>query len=63
VSAHLETPLTDEARVRAIAGYEAWLTANDPDDEASFRRDARAYLERADARQAERVRVLLPPER
>ncbi len=64
VSAHPETPLTDEARVRAIeAGYEAWLTAGDADDEAAFRRDARAYLERADARQAERVRRLLPPGR
>ena len=50
VSAHPETPLADEARVRAIeAGYEAWRTAGDPDDEAAFRRDARAYLERADA--------------
>lgn len=64
VTAHPETPLTDEARVRAIeAGYEAWLTGSHPDDEAVFRRDARAYLERADARQAERVRRLLPPGR
>lgn len=62
VSAHPDTPLTDEARVRAIeAGYEAWSTAGDPDDEAAFLRDARAYLESADARQAERVRRLLPP--
>lgn len=62
VTAHPETPLTDEARVRAIeAGYEAWLTASAPDDEAAFRRDAAAYLERADARQAERVRRLLSP--
>jgi hypothetical protein len=62
VSARPETPLTDEARVRAIeAGYEAWTTAGDPDDEAAFRRAARAYLERADARQAARVRRLLPP--
>jgi len=53
VTAHPDTPLTDEARVRSIeAGYEAWLTAGDPDDGAAFRRDARAYLERADARQA-----------
>jgi hypothetical protein len=64
VTAHPDSPLTDEARVRAIeAGYEAWLTAGDPDDGAAFRRDARAYLERADARQAERVRRLLPPGR
>jgi hypothetical protein len=64
VTAHPETRLTDEARVRAIeAGYEAWLTGSDPDDEAAFRRDARAYLERADARQAQRVRRLLPPVR
>ena len=64
VSAHPETPLTDEARVRAIeAAYEAWTTAGDPDDEAAFRRDARAYLERPDARQAERVRRLLRPGR
>lgn len=62
VSAHPETPLTDEARVRTIeAGYEAWRTAGDSDDEAAFRRDARAYLERADAPQAKRVRRLLPP--
>ena len=45
------------------AGYEAWRTAGDSDDEAAFRRDARAYLERADAPQAERVRRLLPPGR
>lgn len=64
VTAHPDTPLTDEARVRAIeAGYEAWLTAGAPDDEATFRRDAHAYLVRADARQAPRVRRLLPPGR
>jgi hypothetical protein len=62
VAAHPGTPRADEARVRAIeAGYEAWLTAGDPDDEAALRRDAQAYLERADARQAERVRRLVPP--
>lgn len=61
-AAHPDDPRADEARVRAIeAGHEAWLTGRDPDDEATFRRDAREYLERPDARQAERVRHLLSP--
>lgn len=60
VAAHPDDPRADEARVRAIeAGHRAWLTAGDPDDEAAFRKDARGYLERADARQAERVQQLL----
>lgn len=64
VAAHPDRPRADEARVRVIeAGYEAWLAGGDPDDEAAWRRDARAYLERADARQAERVRRLVSPRR
>jgi len=60
VSAHPNTPRADEARVRSIeAGWQAWLSSGEPDEEGAFRRDARAYLERADARQAERVRRLL----
>jgi len=62
VAAHPDDPRADEARVRAIeAGHQAWLTDRDPDDEATFRRDARGYLERPDARQAERVRQMLSP--
>jgi hypothetical protein len=61
-AAHPDDPRADEARVRAIeAGHEAWLTGRDPDDEATFRRDALEYLERPDARQAQRVRQLLSP--
>jgi hypothetical protein len=50
----------DEARVRAIeAGREAWRGGSDPLDEAAFRADAAAYLERDDAAQKERVRRLV----
>jgi negative regulator of sigma E activity len=64
VAAHPDRPRADEARVRAIeAGYEAWLAGGSPDDDAAWRSDARAYLERADARQAERVRRLVSPRR
>jgi hypothetical protein len=64
VAAHPDEPRADEARVRAIeAGREAWLSGGDPDDEAAWRSGARAYLERADARQVERVRGLLSPRR
>jgi hypothetical protein len=58
-AAHPDSPRADEARVRGIeAAHEAWFATGDPADEAAFRRDARAYLERADARQAGRVRRL-----
>lgn len=50
----------DEARVRAIeAGREAWRRGADASDEDAFRRDAAAYLERADALQKPRVERLL----
>jgi negative regulator of sigma E activity len=53
-------PRADEARVRAIeAGWEAWRLSGSDDDEAAFRRDARAYLEREDALQKPRVERLL----
>jgi len=62
--AHSDDPRADEARVRAIeAGREAWLAGGAGDDEAAFHRDARAYLERDDARQKERVERLLQPPR
>jgi hypothetical protein len=49
-------PHADEARVQMIeAGYHAWRAGSDPQDEAVFRRDAAAYLARADARQKARV--------
>lgn len=64
VAVHPDDPRADEARVRAIeAGHEAWRTGGSPEDDAGWRGDARAYLERADARQAERVRRLLTPRR
>jgi anti-sigma factor RsiW len=60
-AAYSEDPRADEARVRAIeARREAWLAGGDDDDAAAFRREARAYLDRADARQKERVERLLP---
>jgi hypothetical protein len=63
-AAHSDDPRADEARVRAIeAGREAWLAGDDEDDEAAFHRDARAYLEREDALQKERVERLLQPPR
>ena len=61
VAANPAHPRADEARVRAIeAGYAAWRTTGNADDEAAFRREAQAYLERSDALQKERVRRLLP---
>jgi AcrR family transcriptional regulator len=61
-AAEPDSPRADEARVRAIeAGYEAWRAGGGPGDEAAFRRDVRAYLERADARQADRVKGLGTP--
>ena len=60
-AAHPDDPRADEARVRAIeAGREAWVAGGAGDDAAAFHRDARAYLEREDARQKERVERLLP---
>ena len=60
VLAHPDSPRADEARVRSVeAGWEAWLASGAPEDEAAFRRDARVYLERADARQAPRVERLV----
>ena len=55
-----EGPYADAARVRTIeAGYAAWRAGGDSSDEAVFRRDAAAYLEREDARDKPRVRELL----
>ena len=60
-AAYPEDPRADEARVRAIeARREAWLAGGDDDDASAFRREARAYLEREDGRQKERVERLLP---
>lgn len=60
-TAHPDDPRADEARVRAIeAAREAWLAGGAADDEAAFHRDVRAYLERKDALQKERVGRLLP---
>ncbi len=59
-AAHPDDRRADEARVRAIeAGREAWLAGGADDDEAAFRREARAYLEREDALQKVRVEGLL----
>jgi hypothetical protein len=60
-AAHTADPRADEARVRAIeAGRAAWLAGGNDDDRAAFLLDARAYLEREDARQKGRVERLLP---
>jgi len=54
-------PHADAARVRTIeVGYTAWRSGGDAADEAVFRRDAAAYLERGeDAKNKARVRGLL----
>jgi putative zinc finger protein len=53
-------PRADEARVRAIeAGAEAWRRGRDEKDRAETLTDARAYLDRPDAVQADRVREAL----
>jgi hypothetical protein len=53
-------PRADEARVRAIeAGALAWRLGHDPDDLATARARARAYLDAETAPQAARVRALL----
>jgi putative zinc finger protein len=50
----------DEARVRVIeAGQDAYRLSGEKADRDQLRRDADAYLKRADARQRERVRALL----
>ena len=55
-----EGPASDEARLRAIeAGALAYRLEGDPQDLEILRRDAGAYLARADARHAGRVRELL----
>jgi hypothetical protein len=55
-----EGTLADAARLRMIeAGRSAWRASSDPADEAAFREDAEAYLEREAAPQKDRVRRLL----
>jgi len=55
-----EGTLADAARLRMIeAGRSAWRASSDPADEAAFREDAAAYLEREAAPQKDRVRRLL----
>ncbi len=55
-----EGTLADAARLRMIeAGRGAWRASSDPADEAAFREDAAAYLEREAAPQKDRVRRLL----
>jgi hypothetical protein len=52
-----EGPDADEARVRTIeAGMTAWRMGGDEEDLDRARADLAAYLDRADARQAERAR-------
>jgi hypothetical protein len=60
-------PRADEARVRVVqAGAQAFRLSGDSEDRAAVERDARAYLARPDALEAERVRSILatlePPE-
>jgi len=59
-AARPDDPGADEARVRVIeTGLLAFRLGGDPADERLARDDARAYLQRSDAAQAERVRRLL----
>jgi hypothetical protein len=54
------SPRADEARVRVVeTGAEAWRVGRDAADLARAREDATAYLARADAAQAPRVRAIL----
>jgi hypothetical protein len=54
------SPRADEARVRVIeTGAEAWRVGGEPADLSRAREDAAAYLARADAVQAPRVRAVL----
>jgi Putative zinc-finger len=56
----LAGPHADDARVAAIeAGARAYAFSHDDDDRAAAETDARAYLARKDAAQAEKVRELL----
>jgi hypothetical protein len=53
-------PLADDARVEVVlAGAQAYRFSRAEEDLEQVRRDARAYLERPDARQKARVRELL----
>jgi hypothetical protein len=53
-----EGPHAAAARLRAVeAGHSAWRASGNPADEAVFRADAQAYLEREDARDADKARV------
>lgn len=53
-------PWADEAGVRVVeVGAEAYRLGGDPRDLSQLREDARSYLKRKDATQAQRVRVLL----
>jgi anti-sigma factor RsiW len=53
-----EGPHAPAARLRTIeAGHSAWQASRDPDDEAVFRADAEVYLQRDDARDADKARV------
>jgi hypothetical protein len=53
-------PRADEARVRVVqTGAQAFRLSGDAEDRAAAERDARAYLARPDALQAERVRAIL----
>jgi predicted component of type VI protein secretion system len=53
-----ESPHAAAARLRAVeAGHSAWRASGNPADEAVFRADAQAYLEREDARDADKARV------
>jgi hypothetical protein len=58
-----EGPHADAARLRTVeVGYTAWRSGGDAADEAVFRKDAAAYLERGeDAKNKPRVRELLLP--
>ncbi len=60
VAANPSDPRVDEARVAGIeAGALAFRLSHDRDDRARTETDARAYLAREDAAQADRVRALL----
>ena len=53
-----EGPHAAAARLRVVeAGHSAWRASGNPADEAAFRADAQAYLEREDARDADKARV------
>jgi hypothetical protein len=61
LKAHPQSPWADQVRVRIIeASLAAWRLGGDVADREAARRDAGAYLLRADATQKERVRSVLP---